>query len=244
MNRPVKDDPIDPTSDALISAAAAVHSTLTLDFRRTGPALTGLVPYNGLPYNVVYSSQPDTTLTFFENQSESDGTTAKLPSLPKVETWFGFNQDGRSGQPTLPPTLAWVHGPPSKDCHGLMVVVDPATNRIVQYQEVYKLCQANDLSGWQCGGLAIFDALTGAPRTGTGWTSPDLAGLPVFHLLARVEELRYTGRFNHPLRCTRPAPGVHQEQRLAGPPRVAHEGDRLFRRGVRAGVPDRRQDQT
>jgi hypothetical protein len=67
--------------------------------------------------------------------------------------------------------------------------------------ELYELYHAHRSgSGWEAGSGAVFNLRSNALRP-DGWTSADAAGLPIFPLLARYQEVG-AGEIDHPLRVT------------------------------------------
>ncbi len=69
--------------------------------------------------------------------------------------------------------------------------------------ELYELYDAHRSgAGWRAASGAVFDLRSNALRP-EGWTSADAAGLPIFALLARYDEVR-AGRIDHALRVTVP----------------------------------------
>jgi hypothetical protein len=69
--------------------------------------------------------------------------------------------------------------------------------------ELYELYHARrDGRGWEAGSGAVFNLRSDALRP-EGWTSADAAGLPIFPLLARYQEV-HAGAIDHALRVTVP----------------------------------------
>ncbi len=69
--------------------------------------------------------------------------------------------------------------------------------------KLYELYNAHlSGEGWDAGSGAVFDLRSNALRP-NGWTSADAAGLPIFPLLVRYEDVR-TGAIDHALRVTVP----------------------------------------
>ncbi len=113
----------------------------------------------GIPYQVVSSSTPRSTVTF-DYASESDRVGYPIPANPKIEG------GGTTG---------------SGDRHILMVDKDAC--------RLYELFYARKSGGrWYAGSGATWDLRSNKLRP-LGWTSADAAGLPILPGLVRYDEV-------------------------------------------------------
>jgi hypothetical protein len=127
----------------------------------------------GIPYQVVTSSTPRSTVTF-RYDDESDHVGYPIPATPLIEG---------AGPPTS------THG----DRHILMVDRDAC--------RLYELFAAHKVgSQWHAGSGATWDLRSNALRP-LGWTSADAAGLPILPGLVRYDEV-VLGQIRHALRFT------------------------------------------
>jgi hypothetical protein len=134
----------------------------------------GTNPTYGIPFTVVPASQPKVPIKFTEFGSESNPGPYPIPPHAPVEG------GGKNG-----------HG----DKHVLVVQEGSCT--------LYELYNAHHHGhGWSAGSGAVFNLRSDALRP-EGWTSADAAGLAIFPLLARYQEVA-GGQINHALRVTVP----------------------------------------
>jgi hypothetical protein len=134
----------------------------------------GTNPGYGIPFEVVGSSQPKVPIKFTAYRSESDPGPYPIPPDAAIEG------GGKKG-----------HG----DKHVLVVQEGSCT-----LYELYKAARKGE--GWKAASGAVFNLRSNALRP-EGWTSADAAGLPIFPLLARSQEVA-EGAIEHALRVTVP----------------------------------------
>ncbi len=133
----------------------------------------GRDPAYGIPYTVVASNQRKLPVRFTEFGQESNPGPYPVPLDAPVE--------GGSAS--------------SGDRH--VLVLQRGSCRL------YELYNARPTrSGWEAGSGAVFN-LRSARLRPEGWTSADAAGLPIFPLLVRYDEVR-SGQIDHALRVTVP----------------------------------------
>ncbi|HSZ68957.1 MAG TPA: hypothetical protein VK756_01210 [Solirubrobacteraceae bacterium] len=116
------------------------------------------------------------------------------PRQPRVPIKFtAYGAESNPGPYPIPPN-APVEGAGVEGDRHVLVVQQGAC-------KLYELYDAQrDRSGWEAGSGAVFDLRSNALRP-EGWTSADAAGLPIFPLLARYDEV-HAGRIDHALRVT------------------------------------------
>ncbi len=131
-------------------------------------------PSYGIPYSVVAAEQPKVPVKFTAYKSESDPGPYPVPPEAPIE---GGGKRGRG------------------DKHVLVV----QEGSCVLY-ELYKAARKG--AGWTAASGAVFNLRSNALRP-EGWTSADAAGLPIFPLLARADEVK-AGAIDHALRVTVP----------------------------------------
>jgi hypothetical protein len=146
----------------------------------------GTNPGYGIPYEVVGPEQPKVPIRFTAYRSESDPGPYPVPPEAAIEG------GGRKGK---------------GDKHVLVVQEGSC-----MLYELYKAARRG--AGWTAASGAVFNLRSDALRP-EGWTSADAAGLPIFPLLARADEVK-VGAIRHALRVTVPAsqrgyihPAVH-----------------------------------
>jgi hypothetical protein len=116
--------------------------------------------------------------------SESDAGPYPMPDNAPIEDW----------NPAGGESLADKQGKAERgDRH--VIVVDPAAGLLFEFYQGRKTAQ-----GWQASNEATFDLKTNALRP-AGWTSSDAAGLPVFPLTVRYDDLA-AGEVKHAVRVT------------------------------------------
>lgn len=131
----------------------------------------GFTPSYGMPYVVVGPRQPKVPVKFTEWGKESNPGPYPVPSNAPVEQ--GQEEGG--------------------DRH--VLVVQEGSCKLF---ELYKAHRAG--RGWDAGSGAVFNLRSNALRP-EGWTSADAAGLPIFPLVARYQEV-VEGEIRHALRVT------------------------------------------
>ena len=101
------------------------------------------------------------------------------------------------------------------DRHAL--VLDPVNRMLYEFYAMRKTD-----AGWVAAQASVFDLKSNALRP-TGWTSADAAGLPIFPVVVRYDELK-RGRVDHALRVTVRktrrefvAPATHYASRYTDP---------------------------
>jgi len=118
------------------------------------------------------------------------------PSQRKVPIAFSeFGEESSPGPYPVPPNAPVEGAGEAGDRH--VLVLQRGTCRLY---ELYNAARRG--AGWEAGSGAEFDLRSDALRP-EGWTSADAAGLPIFPLLARYQEVR-EGRIDHALRVTVP----------------------------------------
>jgi len=126
----------------------------------------------GMPYNLVRSTTPRKTVSFYY-PDESDPGPYPIPDNPLIE-----------GQPNA-----------TGDRHIIMIDID----NCIEY-DLYDSHQAADGS-WNAGSGAIFDLKTNGPLRTAGWTSANAAGTPILAGLVTYEEFA-AGSINHVIAMT------------------------------------------
>ncbi len=131
----------------------------------------------GIPYVVVCNKQPKVGITFRGNGYDAN---------------YGSESDKG---PYPIPLNASIEGNGQGDSHVIAVNKDNGT--------LYELYNASRGDGtWEASCGVIFDLNTVTYRP-DGWTSADAAGLPIFPVLVRYEEV-LTGTIDHAIRFTLP----------------------------------------
>jgi hypothetical protein len=133
-------------------------------------------PAYGIPYEVVGAGQPKVPIKFTKYRSESDPGPYPIPSDAAIE---GGGKKGKG------------------DKHVLVV----QEGSCIDY-ELYKAARAKTGESWKAAAGATFNLRSDALRP-EGWTSADAAGLPIFPLLARYQDVA-SGAIDHALRLTVP----------------------------------------
>jgi hypothetical protein len=134
----------------------------------------GTNPSYGIPFTVVGPEQAKVPIHFTKYRSESDPGPYPIPANAPIE---GGGKRGRGDKHVL--------------------VVQEGTCMLY---ELYKAARKGD--GWTAASGATFNLRSDALRP-EGWTSADAAGLPIFPLLARYEDVS-SGAIDHALRVTVP----------------------------------------
>jgi hypothetical protein len=180
LNMSVDSLPVHPNSDVYINSIGR-NKSLHPDFGDSWDDDGTLRPI-GIPYNVVGSSQPLRTITWTAYGDESDPGPWPIPSNPYIEGVFDWND------------------PTEGDRH--MLILDSVANILYETGGAYGNSNGTI---WEGGCGAIFNLNNNNLRTDT-WTSADAAGLPIFPLLIRYDEVEKAlagdGLFHHAIRFT------------------------------------------
>ena len=180
LNTPIDELPVHPNSANYINSIG-LNTALHPDFGNSWDD-DGTLRQMGIPYNVVGAGQSQVPITFVYYPEESDPGPWPIPQNPYIETVFDWREtdDG--------------------DRH--MLIVDSAEHMLYETGNVFG--NANG-TAWEGGCGAIFDLESNALRPST-WTSADAAGLPIFPLLIRYDEVERAlatgGEMTHPIRFT------------------------------------------
>ncbi len=179
LNTRIDHLPVHPNSDNIV-ASIGNNGNLHPDFG-TQWEDDGVDYQIGIPYNIVSTGQPLVPISF-EYADESDSGPWPIPENPLLETVFDW-KDETDG-----------------DRH--MLIIDKDSE--VLY-ESWNTFGNGDGSSWEAGSGAIFDLTSNDLRPET-WTSSDAAGLPVFPLLIRYDEVERAlagdGEIHHTIRFT------------------------------------------
>ncbi|MBN1144702.1 MAG: T9SS type A sorting domain-containing protein [Bacteroidales bacterium] len=180
LNTPIDNLPVHPNSKNFV-AGMGENAALHPDFGNSWDD-DGTLRQMGIPYNVVGAGQPLVPITFVDYPEESDPGPWPIPQNPYIETVFNWRDDEGG------------------DRH--MLIVDSSTHILYETGNVYG--NANG-TAWEGGCGAIFDLNSYNLRPQT-WTSADAAGLPIFPLLIRYDEVERAlatgGEIPHPIRFT------------------------------------------
>ncbi len=180
LNTPIDSLPVHPKSQNYINSIGA-NTSIHPDFG-TQWNDNGTIRMIGIPYNLVGSEQPLVPITFTLYDDESDPGPWPIPRNPFIETVFDW-RDTDEG-----------------DRH--MLIID--TSRHLLYETANVTGNA-DGTEWEGGCGAIFDLNSNDLRP-AGWTSADAAGLPIFPLLIRYDEVNRAmergGEIPHAIRFT------------------------------------------
>jgi hypothetical protein len=180
LNTRIDSLPVLPNSANLVASIGA-NTALHPDFGTTYDDNGTLVP-SGIPYNVVGAAQPLVPIVFTLYGDESDPGPWPIPANPFIEGVFDWRTASNG------------------DRH--LLVVD--SSNLCLY-ESGNVTGNSDGSAWQGSGGAVFhlDSDTLRPET---WTSADAAGLPIFPLLIRYDEVERAlaagGELHHTIRFT------------------------------------------
>jgi hypothetical protein len=137
-----------------------------------------------MTYILVPAGQAMVDVKITNYPAESDKGPYPVPDNAPIEDW------DPSGKVTLADKQAKVEG---GDRH--VLVVDPMRGLLYEFWQGRKAPQ-----GWQASNEATFDLKTNALRP-DGWTSSDAAGLPVFPLTVRYDDVA-NGEVPHAIRFT------------------------------------------
>ena len=155
--------PVHPNSANYIASIGA-NTSLHPDFG-TAWDDDGTMRPMGIPYNVVGADQPKVPITWTLYGDESDSGPWPIPRNPNIETVFDWRETGDG------------------DRH--MLIIDSSAKILYETGNVFGNA---DGTGWEGGCGAEFDLSSNALRP-DGWTSADAAGLPIFPLLIRYDEV-------------------------------------------------------
>ena len=163
LNMPINELPVHSNSANFVAGIGA-NTAFHPDFG-TSWNDEGTLRQIGIPYNVVGEGQPMVPIAFVLYADESDPGPWPIPQNPYIETVF----DWRDTDPG--------------DRH--MLIIDSSNHILYETGNVFG--NANGTS-WEGGCGALFDLQSNELRPAT-WTSADAAGLPVFPLLIRYDEV-------------------------------------------------------
>jgi len=179
LNMPVDNLPVHPNSDNIIKSIGA-DASIHPDFGTVYDD-EGTIRPMGIPYNVVGAGQPLVSIIWDFYGDESDPGPWPVPENPLIETVFDWRD------------------PTPGDRH--MLIIDTSANKLYETGNVFK----DEEGTWHGGCGAIFDLNSNNLRPET-WTSADAAGLPIFPLLIRYDEveraLATDGIIHHAIRFT------------------------------------------
>jgi hypothetical protein len=180
LNTPIDELPVHSNSNNYITSIG-LNTAIHPDFGTSWDD-GGTLRQIGIPYNVVGAGQPFVPITFVLYPEESDPGPWPIPQNPYIETVFNW-RDLDNG-----------------DRH--MLTVDSISHILYETGEVYG---NSDGTEWQGGCGAVFDLNSNNLRPKT-WTSADAAGLPIFPLLIRYDEVARAmetgGEIPHAIRFT------------------------------------------
>lgn len=163
LNTRIDNLPVHPNSANFINTMGA-NTRLHPDFG-TAWDDDGVMRQMGIPYNIVGAAQPLVPITFVYYPDESDPGPWPIPGDPYIETVFDW-RDTDDG-----------------DRH--MLIIDSSNHMLYETGNVYGNSTG---TAWEGGCGAVFD-LTSNDLRPASWTSADAAGLPIFPLLIRYDEV-------------------------------------------------------
>jgi hypothetical protein len=176
LNMPIDNLPVHPNSTNLINTIGA-NTGLHPDFGTEWESSP-----MGIPYNLVGAGQPKVPISFIYYEDQSDPGPYPIPTEPFVEGVFDWRTETDG------------------DRH--LLVIDTSAHLLYETGNVKGNATG---TSWEGGGGAIFD-LNGYALREDGWTSADAAGLPIFPLLIRYDEvdraLAVNGEIHHAIRFT------------------------------------------
>jgi hypothetical protein len=179
LNTRIDHLPVHPNSDNIVSNIGLDHN-LHPDFG-TQWEYDGKIYPIGISYNIVDSEQPKVPISF-EYVDESDAGPWPIPENPLIETVLDW-QDETDG-----------------DRH--MLIIDKDAQ--ILYESWYTF-GFEDSAAWRAGSGAVFNLASNDLRE-EFWTSADAAGLPIFPLLIRYDEVERAvatgGEIPHAIRFT------------------------------------------
>lgn len=142
---------------------------------------------NGIPYNIVYATDTARTVLLGSYADESD--TQPVAGIPAPLNVIIESDPGPVGDPYVDNF--------GDDCHMLNINVSTPTQSIL-YETFFTTRTAGN--GLRASQFSLFYSSSNRMRT-DGWTSADAAGMPLFPLLIRYDEVK-AGVINHALRFT------------------------------------------
>jgi hypothetical protein len=176
LNTPIDQLPVHPNSNLYIESIGR-YAHLHPDFGTEWNS----API-GIPYNVVGDGQPLLPITFVSWPEESDAGPWPIPQDPYIETVFDWRENSNG------------------DRH--MLIVDTANLMLYETGRTFGNASGTAWEG-SCG--AVFNLNSNELRPDT-WTSADAAGLPIFPLLIRYDEVEHAvqtgGEIPHAIRFT------------------------------------------
>ncbi len=179
LNMPIDSLPVHPNSDNYI-ASIGRSTSLHPDFGTSWDD-DGIDRQMGIPYNVVGADQPLVPISF-DYDDESDPGPWPIPKNPFLETVFDWRQQAEG------------------DRH--LLIVDSSAGVLYEAWNTYGNA---DGTAWHAGSGAKFN-LKGYELRPEKWTSADAAGLPIFPLLIRYDEVERAladgGEIPHAIRFT------------------------------------------
>ena len=209
INQTVEHWPVHPNSQAIIRSIGSDKP----------------LRYNpDMAYVIVPPNQPRVPVRITLYADESDPGPFPVPENVPLEGW---PQGFRQFHPELRMTLDALQ----RDTHNLggdrhALVLDPVNRMLYEFYQMKRTDR-----GWQASSAAVFDLKTNRLRP-QGWTSADAAGLPIFPLVVRYDELK-RGMVEHAMRVTvrrtrraYVAPATHFASRLDDP-NLPRMGERL-----------------
>jgi hypothetical protein len=173
LNSSIAGANVDSRSADIITLLAGGSPSVKADF---GSGLWEGSPI-GIPYVAVCNDQPKVAITFRGNEYDDN---------------YGDESDAG---PYPIPLDAPIEGNGEGDSH--VIAVDKDNGKLY---ELYNASKAID--HWEASSGAVFD-LNSVTYRPNGWTSGDAAGLPIFPLLVRYEEI-LKGSIDHAIRFTLP----------------------------------------
>lgn len=179
LNTRIDHLPVHPNSDSLVSKIG-LDNNIHPDFG-THWEYDGKNYPIGISYNIVDSKQPMVPISF-EYVDESDAGPWPIPENPLIETVFDWRDDTDG------------------DRH--MLIIDKDAQ--ILYESWHTFGYA-DSAAWRAGSGAVFNLASNDLRH-EFWTSADAAGLPIFPLLIRYDEVEKAvatgGEIPHAIRFT------------------------------------------
>jgi hypothetical protein len=172
LNVPIDTSQIDSRSADIIALLSGGNPKIKADF---GSGLWDGAPI-GIPYVVVCNSQPKVPVAFRGNSYDDN---------------YGSESD--AGPYPIPLDAPIEGNGQGGDSH--VIAINKSNGKLY---ELYNASRGTDR--WYASGGAVFDLNTVTYRP-DGWTSADAAGLPIFPVLVRYEEI-LKGEIDHAIRFT------------------------------------------
>lgn len=176
-----------PLNQRIVDWPVLPNSSKTIEFIGADKPLR----YNpDMCFVLVPPDQPRVKVKVTSYASESDSGPFPVPDNLPVEGWPLYATQAKA-------TLEeWQLGKQGGDRHG--IVVDPIAGLLIEFGQI----QRTEKGQWQAAQSSVF-LLKRTKFRREGWTSADAAGLPIFPLVIRHDELK-NGKINHPIRVTVP----------------------------------------